>query len=251
MARKPAKPTPQSSPQDNGSPHGGGPEDSTPDAPHTDREKIIAGFMALLAEMPFEEIGFADIAQRADVSLADLRSEFSSKLGIIAAFIKDIDRKVLSGGDAGSEEDTPRERLFEVLMRRLEALAAHRAAIRSLARASRRRLGLALALNRMSVMSARWMLAAANIPAAGPGGMVRAQGLAVLYGRALRRFLDDADPGLARTMAALDRELARGQRWAGFLDDLCLLRPPRLCLPRRRRRSTDDFDREAEEPMPI
>ena len=36
----------------------------------------------------------------------------------------------------------------------------------------------------------------------------------------LRTLVDD-DPGLARTTAALDRALARGQRWVGFLDDLC------------------------------
>jgi AcrR family transcriptional regulator len=245
MARKPARRTQHRSPQNNGSP-----QDPASDAPGSSREKIIAALMALLGEMRFEEIGLADIAQRGGVTLADLRAEFGSKLGIVAAFIKDIDRKVLSGGEAANEEETPRERLFEVLMRRLEALVPHRAAIRSLARAARHNLGLALALNRLSVMSAQWMLAAANIPAAGPKGTVRAQGLALLYARVLRRFLDDEDPGLARTMAALDRELARGQRWSGFLDDLCMLRLPRLCVPRRRRR-TEDFDRDAEEPMPI
>ena len=36
----------------------------------TDREKIIAAFMALLAEKRFEQIGFGDIAARAGVSLA-------------------------------------------------------------------------------------------------------------------------------------------------------------------------------------
>jgi AcrR family transcriptional regulator len=243
MARKPARRTSPRSPQNNG-------EGATPEAAHSNREKIVAALMALLAEMRFEEIGLTDIAQHAGVTLADLRAEFGSKFAIVAAFIKDIDHKVLSGGDAGNEEETPRERLFEVLMRRFEALAPHRAAIRSLARAARRNLGLALALNRFSVRSQQWMLAAADIPAAGPKGMVRAQGLALLYARVLRRFLDDDDPGLARTMAALDRELARGQRWSGFLDDLCLLRLPRPCI-RRHRRSTEDFDREAEEPMPI
>jgi hypothetical protein len=42
-------------------------------------------------------------------------------------------------------------------------------------------------------------------------------------------------------MAALDRALARGQRFSGFLDDLCRI-PSRLCRlrPRRRRRRRDD-----------
>jgi hypothetical protein len=41
-------------------------------------------------------------------------------------------------------------------------------------------------------------------------------------------------------MAALDRALGRGQRFAGLLDDLCKV-PARLCRlrPRRRRPSED------------
>ena len=45
-------------------------------------------------------------------------------------------------------------------------------------------------------------------------------GLALLFGSVLRTWVRDDDPGLARTMAALDRALARGQRFSGFLDDL-------------------------------
>ncbi len=39
------------------------------------RERIIAAFMALLAEKPFEQIGFAEIAGSAGVSLAELRDD--------------------------------------------------------------------------------------------------------------------------------------------------------------------------------
>jgi AcrR family transcriptional regulator len=241
MARKPARPTPQRSPQNNASEGGVAPE-----SPHSDREKIIAALMRLLAEMPFEEIGVAEIAAGAGVSLAELRDRFSSKLAILAAYTKTVDRKVLAGDEAELAEEPARERLFDVLMRRIEALAPEREAIRSLMRSARRHPGLALALNAMAVNSQHWMLAAANIPAAGPLGRVRAQGLAVLFARVLRTFVGDDDPGLARTMAALDRALASGQRWSGFLDDLCHLAPRRSCLPgfrRRERRADSGRDR--------
>src|SRR5207237_10039867 len=54
----------------------------------------------------------------------------------------------------------------------------------------------------------------------------------------LRTFVNDDDPGHARTMAALDRELARGQRWSGFLDDLCAI-PQHVCGTRARKRRRD------------
>ena len=56
-----------------------------PPAGGTDREKIIAAFMALLAEKRFEQIGFGDISARAGVSLATARAEFGSTLSILAA----------------------------------------------------------------------------------------------------------------------------------------------------------------------
>jgi hypothetical protein len=94
---------------------------------------------------------------------------------------------------------------------------------------------LALALNALSVRSQTWMLTAAGIDSMGLRGALRAQGLAGLYGSVLRTWLRDDDPGLARTMAALDRALARGASWARCLDDLCRLVPRPLRRSRWRR----------------
>jgi AcrR family transcriptional regulator len=242
MARKPPRATPER-PRRTSAPAARGGES---DAPRTDRERIVAALLDLLAEQPIEEFGFADIAARAGVSLAALRGEFPSKLAILAAYTKDVDRKVLEGGDAELAEEPARERLFDVLMRRLETLAPHRASIRSLMRSARRNPPLAFALNGLAVNSQQWMLAAANIPAAGPHGMIRAQGLALLFARVLRTFVRDEDEGLARTMAALDRALASGQRWAGLLDELCRFAPHRV-LCRRRHRRNRDYDRDRDE----
>jgi AcrR family transcriptional regulator len=238
MARRPTRRprSPAASPAPSG---GNGP------AGGSARERIIAAFLALLAEKSFESIGFVEIAERAGLSLADVRGEFDSTLGIYTAHIKAVDRQVLGGGDADVAEESPRERLFDVLMRRLDVLGPHKQAVRSLLRSARRNPPLALALNGRAVRSQQWMLAAANIDSSGPGGMLRAQGLALLYAQVLRVWIDDDDPGLARTMAALDRELGRGARWAGFLDDLCRLVPPRCPSLRRRRRGDYDEDREA------
>jgi AcrR family transcriptional regulator len=212
------------------------PKDSQPKLPaptKSNREKIVETFMALLAEQPFEKIGFGDISARCRLSLADCRAEFGSTLAVLAAHIKETDRKVLAGGDADMAEEPPRERLFDILMRRLEILSPQRAAVRSLMRSAGRNPGLALALNSLALRSQQWMLTAADIDAAGPRGLVRAQGLALLYGRVMQVWLNDDDPGLARTLAALDRELARGQRWFGVLNNLCRFAPR---FGRRRRR---------------
>ncbi len=111
------------------------------------------------------------------MTLAQLRGAFGSPLAILAAHLKDIDRAVLSEDFSDMEEEPPRERLFDVLMRRLEKLAPHRQAVRSLLRSTRRNAPLAFALNGLAVRSQKWMLAAAGIGASGPRGALRAQGL--------------------------------------------------------------------------
>src|SRR5918998_5411282 len=196
-----------------------------PSSGKSDREKIVDAFMALLAERPFDEIGFSDVAKRSSVPLHRCRAEFGSRIDVLAAQMEVIDRKVLEGGDTEMAQEPPRERLFDVLMRRLEALAPHKAAVRSIARSARCNPGLALALNGLTVRSQAWMLTAADISSSGLRGAIRAQGMACLYSDVLRTWLDDEDPGLARTMAALDRQLARGARWSRCLDDVCRMAP--------------------------
>ena len=183
-------------------------------------DPIVAAFMAILAEKRFEDIGFAEIARRACVSLSELRGKHASKIEMLAAYMREVDRAVLDGIDAGLADEPPRERLFDVLMRRLDILAADKAAVKSLRRSATFNPGLTLAINGLAVRSMQWMLTAADISAAGPKGMMRAQGLTLLFGSVLGTWADDDDPGQAKTLAALDRALSSGQHWAGLLDDL-------------------------------
>ncbi len=218
----------------------------TPPPPRgtSDRDKAIDALMALLAEQRFEDIGLAEVAGRAGLKLSQLRAEFGSTLAIFAAHVKDIDRAVLAGGEDMTDE-SPRERLFDVLMRRLEAMAPYKEAVRSMLHSARRNPGLALALNMMAVRTQHWMLEAAGINAAGPRGALRAQGAALMFARVLNVWVDDDDPALDRTMAALDRGLASAERWVGFLDDLICI--PRCIMrgPRRRRRHRGEEEAEA------
>jgi len=227
MARRPARKSAQRPPRTAAA--------RDPGMPASDRDRIIAAFLALLAEQRIEQIGFAEIAEAAGMPLAQLRGEFGSTLGILAAHLKAVDRAVLGEDLSDMAEEPQRERLFDVLMRRLEVLAPHREAVRSLLRSATRNPPLALALNGLAVRSQQWMLTAAGIGASGPRGMMRAQGLALLFGSVLGTWVHDDDPGLARTMAALDRALARGQRIVGLIDDLCWV-PSRICRLRGRRR---------------
>ncbi|MBS4084079.1 MAG: TetR/AcrR family transcriptional regulator, partial [Rhizobiales bacterium] len=160
------------------------------------REKILGAFLTLLAEKRFERIELSEVAQLANVSLADLRGEFGSTFDMIAAFLRETDKKVLSGGESSKLDpelgDQPaRDRLFEVLMRRFEALAPYREAIRSLYRSARTNPRLAMGLNKLAVRSQQWMLSSAGIGSSGIVGGMRAQALAGFFAKATQTWLDD------------------------------------------------------------
>ena len=177
------------------------------------------------------------------MSLTQLRGEFASTLAMLAAHIKATDRAVLAEDLSDMAEESPRERLFDVLMRRLEALAPHREAVRSLLRSARRNPPLAMALNALAVRSQQWMLTAAGINASGPRGILRAQGLAVLFASVLRTWTHDEIRG---RRAPWPRSIARWRAVSALpAFSTISATSPRLCRLRSRRRHRDEDSEEA------
>ncbi|MCF1502526.1 TetR family transcriptional regulator [Afifella sp. H1R] len=192
------------------------------------RDKIIDALLDLVAERDWDDVTLADIADAAGVTLQQLREAYDGRGEILGSFCRRTDRVVLSNLDPDMAFESRRERLFDVLFSRFEALGPHKHAVSGLAHSARRDPLLAAELNRHLVTSMAWMMTAAGISSGGPGGLVRAQGLAFLWSRVARTWLTDDDPGLARTMSALDRELRKGERAVMRLDRLArfLPRPP-------------------------
>jgi AcrR family transcriptional regulator len=208
------------------------------------RNRIIDALMALAAERAWGEVTLPALAERAGLSLAALRGAYDGRMSVFADFVRRVDEQVLAAIDRDLAGEAPRERLFDVLFSRFEALAPHKQAIRNLATAARRDPLLALELNRIATASMAWMLTGAGISATGGAGLFRAQGLALVWARVMRVWLDDPDPGLARTMAELDRRLRQAERAVIRLDRLSrVLHRARPGRPRTANgRATDDAD---------
>jgi AcrR family transcriptional regulator len=194
------------------------------------RGKIVDALMELAAERRFEDISVRDICKTAGVSLADFRDAFPSKGAVLAGFSRRIDRAVLAEHGEELADETPRERLFDILMRRLEAMAPYREGVREAAGWLRREPAAALAMNQVVISSMRFMLEAAGIEAHGAAGVIKLQGLALAWARMIRIWLDDDEPALPKTMAELDRLLTRGEQAAAGVDRLSALASPFAAL---------------------
>lgn len=200
----------------------GAPRGADQDMSRPPRERIIEALMALAAEQKWSEIGVNEIASRAGVSLPEFLAAFPSKGAVLGGFARMIDMKVLAS-HAASEDDLggepPRERLFDIIMNRLDHMGPYRDGLRGVYAGVRQEPLTIVALNKAAQNSWRFMLAAAGINTEGPMGALRIQGAAVLFARVVETWLDDDDPGQARTLAKLDRELERGARALSLADD--------------------------------
>lgn len=196
------------------------------------RDRIIEALMKLAARRAFEDIAIGDIAHEAGVSLADFRDHFPSKGAVLGAFSRKIDRQVLEelSGEYGAEP--AKDRLYAVLLRRLEVLAPYRTALEGVARWVTTDPFAAAALNQQVVNSMRFMLEAADIDSEGALGALKLQGLAIAWWRVLGVWFDDRDVDLCRTKAALDRELSRSETYIERLEDVTRLAAPLRGLAR-------------------
>ncbi|MEI2383638.1 TetR/AcrR family transcriptional regulator [Breoghania sp. JC706] len=182
------------------------------------RKSILDAFMGLVAERSWPDVTMAAVAERAGVKPSALRKVYDGRMAILADFYRRIDAEVLDGTEAELAEEPALDRLFDVLMRRLDALEPHKPALEAIYRAARTDPVFAAELNSLALTSLRWMLTAAGINAGGVRGLALTQALVVAYIKVMRVWFKDEDPGKARTMAALDRELKRGSDLLDRLD---------------------------------
>jgi ubiquinone biosynthesis protein COQ9 len=176
----------------------------------TSRDRVVAAALRLAEKRGWRDLSLGEIAGEAGMPLAEMRQVFQSKGQILAAFSRAVDQAVLEKF-AAPGADVPRDRLFDVMITRFEIMQPYKAAIRRIRGDLGSSFGEALTQLRPALKSQYWMLAAAGISGEGGRGFLRVQGLLAIYGRVFQIWLEDDDPGMARTMAALDRRLRRGE----------------------------------------
>ncbi len=177
---------------------------------------LIAAAMELIAERGWPKLSLAEAATRAGLPLADVRARFPCRVSVLMRFNTQADQTAITGAIT----DGPiRDRLFDIVMRRLDALQAHRAGVLALMRDLPRDPATATILGAATLRSMGWMLQATAIEATGLRGRLRTHGLHILWLATLRAWAKDESEDLSATMSALDAALTRaGQAEATMAD---------------------------------
>jgi AcrR family transcriptional regulator len=182
----------------------------------SERDRIIDAALRLIEQQGWRRLSLAAIAAEAGVPIVSLYRAFPSKAAILRGFSRRIDEAVLAAPlDSGDADERPRDRVFDLLMRRFDALGPYRAALEVLGRELPSDPVAALCTGARLVRSIGWTLEAAGISTIGFGGIVAVKLTAAAYLATARVWLRDDAPDLAPTMAALDRRLRGIERWFG------------------------------------
>ena len=174
---------------------------------------------ATIEEKGWSRLTLADLAAALELTLVELRTLIDSKYDLISALNRHVDAAVLEECASIYVNDSPRDRLFEVLMARFDALTPYRDALGMMAFSVRSDLRLAAMTHKHLQRSMDWMLEAAGLGEGGLRGKFRQNGLTVVYIRTSMAWLKDGSEDLSATMKALDQALEDAERWANSVEN--------------------------------
>jgi hypothetical protein len=184
-------------------------------APETEA-RLLDGFWRTVAEHGWRGTTLSRVADAAGLPLAELRAVASCPLDLLKRHGEAVDRSVVAGTVADPASPA-RERVFDILMRRFDAMQPHRPGIlRFLEELPRDPLA-AMMLAPLLPVSMAWMLEAARVDTSGPLGAARVKGLCGVWLAVARSWMNDPSEDLSATMAALDRALDRAEQIARTL----------------------------------
>jgi hypothetical protein len=182
------------------------------------RRDLARAALSLAASGSWRELTLTKLADAANRPVSDY---YGASIGEAVDCVEEaFDRAIGDNLDKLDDSQSVRDRLFELIMRRFEAMEPHRAAVLAMEQGQDRDPTLMAAAHQRHVRCARWVLAIAGLEADGMTGQARAQGLGVIIGQARAAWRGDSAGDFAKTMASLDRNLRRAEemfgRWAGF-----------------------------------
>ncbi len=184
-------------------------------AARSEADRIIDATLALIPTDGWRRLSLSAIAAAAELPILQVYRGFHSKQAILCGFYNRVDQVVLADPPAAESDERPRDRLFDLMMRRFDALQPYKPALDVLRRELPGDPVTALCAGASLLRSMRWMLEAAEIPTSGVRGAIAVKLAAAAYLSAMRVWQRDDSQDLARTMATLDARLRRIEGWLG------------------------------------
>ncbi len=185
-----------------------------------ERPDLLEAAFALIASAGWAGWSPRALAAATGCELVEIYQAFPTPAALARRLGERLDRAMLAIPPDELEGLSHRERLFELLMRRFDAMAPFKPGLRRLTGEARGEPELLLAslctLDRM----AGWLIELAALPYRGLEARLARRVLMLAYARLFAVWLADDTPDLATTMAELDKRLDQLERAANLGDRL-------------------------------
>jgi AcrR family transcriptional regulator len=178
-----------------------------------DPDRIIDAALTLIAAQGWRDVSLAAVAREAGLPVLRVHRAFPSRAAILCGLLRRVDEAALAEPLDAEAGEKPRDQVFDLLMRRFDALKPYRDAMTVLRRDLPADPCTALMLGGALLHSMRLMLEGAGIVTHGLSGMIAVKLTAASYLSAAHTWGRDESPDLAPTMAVLDRRLRGIERW--------------------------------------
>lgn len=178
-------------------------------------DKIIDAALDLAATKRWRDLSLPEIAEHAGVSIGAAVLTLPSRTHILRALIERVDTHVFASLDSDPLDGTTKDKLFDLLMRRFDALHGHQAAMASITSDLTRDPLSSACLGGRFLKSMALTLQAAGASSEGCVGHIRAKALGLVQLNATRAWLKDESEGMEQTMSALDKGLQQAEKLAG------------------------------------
>ncbi|MBV8119412.1 MAG: TetR family transcriptional regulator [Alphaproteobacteria bacterium] len=184
-----------------------------PAAVASESDRIIDAALARIPIEGWRGLSLASIAAASGLPILRVYRNFPSKQAILGAFFRRIDEAVLADAPTAEEGERARDRLFDLMMRRFDALRPYKPALEILRRELPADPVSTLVAAGALLRSMRWMHEAADITTGGIRGALAIKLTSAAYMATMSVWQRDDSADLGRTMAALDARLRRVERW--------------------------------------
>lgn len=177
---------------------------------------LLSAAMTQAEERGWASVSLLDAARAAGLSFAETRTRFPFRGSLLLRLGRIADDSALADDTTSG---SARERLFDLLMRRLDVFQLYRNGIKSVLHALPFDPPMALLLGGATFESMRWMADAAGISVTGLGGVLRVNMVVGIWTHTLRAWEKDDSADMGSAMAALDQALDKAARFNLFPAD--------------------------------
>jgi hypothetical protein len=173
---------------------------------------LVDAAMELASTKDWDKLTLLDLCHGSEVSLSQCASVGVTKAHVSSGLDARLDQAMLLANQKIEEGQSIRDRLFDVVMGRFDAMEESRTAWESILHGDRKDLASNLARRARRARTAAWALEATGISSSSFEGAAKALGLTQIIRACDGVWLSDG-PDLAKTMAKLDQGLRDGELW--------------------------------------